>query len=89
MGLREEIAEAEARLARLKQQEAAATCAEVGHRWKHIGGRNAGCGDACDCSVPVHQCEVCGDCDYGDNAEGTATIAACAELRDIAATESA
>jgi len=45
-------------------------CAVLGHKWKHVGGRNCGCpGVAGGCSVPVHECEACGDCDYGDNAE--------------------
>ncbi len=42
-------------------------CAILGHKWKHIGGANAGCHELCNCSVPVHNCEICGDCDYGDN----------------------
>lgn len=67
LGDRLEAARAE--VARLERQIAASTCAEVGHRWKSLGGANAGCCDDCHCSVPVHECEVCGDCDYGDNAE--------------------
>lgn len=47
-------------------------CYSGNHDWQHIGGCNAGCkpdiGD-CGCSVPVHECAKCGDCDYGDNAE--------------------
>lgn len=48
-------------------------CAILGHKWKHVGGRNCGCPgmDTRGCSVPVHECESCGDCDYGDNAEAT------------------
>ncbi len=53
----------------------------AGHDWKHIGGRNAGCCRDCCCSVPVHECRLCGDCDYGDNAEARATLERC----DVAA----
>lgn len=42
---------------------------EKRHAWKSIGGANAGCDKNCCCSVPVHECSDCGDCDYGDNAE--------------------
>ena len=42
-------------------------CAVLGHRWKSIGGRQCpfhedGCGNA---SQAVHECESCGDIDYG------------------------
>lgn len=39
------------------------------HDWKSRGGCNAGCSKDCACSVPVHECTRCGDCDYGINAE--------------------
>lgn len=66
--LSEQLADAEAMVLRLKERIEGATCAEAGHVWKHIGGKNADCGeDGCGCSVPVHTCERCGDCDYGDN----------------------
>lgn len=78
--LTEELADAEARVAQLKLQIAQGTCVETGHDWRMIGGRNAGCDDDCRCSVPVHVCQKCGDCDYGDNAEATDTIASCAAL---------
>lgn len=55
-------------------------CAMLGHKWVHIGGGGCGCG--CEdggCSVPVHECEVCGDCDYGDNAEADEIRARCRE----------
>ena len=52
-------------------------CSVLGHKWKHIGGCNCGCDGGGNCSVPVHECEVCGDCDYGDNEDATATRAAC------------
>lgn len=76
MTLADEIADAEASLAALKRLAATATCAEVGHRWKFIGARNAGCDRDCQCSVPVNECEACGDCDYGAPAEAD-VIAAC------------
>jgi hypothetical protein len=57
-------------------------CAVLGHRWKFLGGANAGCGPGCGCSVPVHVCEVCGDCDYGDNAEADEVKQRCAEGRE-------
>jgi hypothetical protein len=45
-------------------------CAILGHRWKSIGGRacpfyKLGCGNA---SQAVHECESCGDVDYGERA---------------------
>ena len=62
---RRDAARAEAeRLDRMMQH---APCSEVGHRWESTGGRNAGCADWCCCSVPVNECAVCGDCDYGQN----------------------
>ena len=83
----EEIAETEAKLASLNRQAErlpkARQCAELGHVWRHIGGCNAGCGDDCACSVPVHECARCGDCDYGDNAEAEAERAECAYDREL------
>jgi hypothetical protein len=81
--LRRELEEAEARAAALRRKIAAASCHEVGHRWKFIGGRNCCCeavevGEHGGCSVPVHECAVCGDCDYGDNEEADDIRAACA-----------
>jgi hypothetical protein len=67
--LAEKIAAAKAEVARLERSAHAATCAEMGHDMRSIGGCNAGCDDACGCSVPVHECAVCGDCDYGVNDE--------------------
>lgn len=82
MTLLTEIEAAEAHLEQLRRQAAAAACTEVGHRWKFVGGRQAGCdlGADCGCSVPVHTCEVCGDCDYGQPAQAE-IIAECAETR--------
>jgi len=72
---------ARAEVARLEREAAGAPCAEVGHRWKFRGGKNAGCGDGCGCSVPVHECEACGDCDYGDTPAADEVRQACAEGR--------
>ena len=53
-------------------------CQVEGHIWRHIGDCNAGC--ACgSCSVPVHECKRCSDCDYGDNDEASDTRQRCAE----------
>ncbi len=77
--LRAELAETEARAEHLRRRIAAETCLTAGHAWKHLGGMNAGCGDGCGCSIPVHECEICGDCDYGDNEWRAPTINACRE----------
>lgn len=80
------LEDAKAEVARLERAVAAAPCAEVGHRWKFVGGKNAGCGEndwehGCNCSVPVYECEACGDCDYGDNDEAREIIAKCKARR--------
>lgn len=77
--LAQQLEEAEAKVARIKRELAAASCATEGHRWKHIGGRNCGCEPSGYCSVPVHECTVCGDCDYGENAEAELTRERCAK----------
>lgn len=79
--LADQIADAEACLARLKRQAASATCADLGHDWQSIGGCNAGCDDDCACSVPVHECTRCGDCDYGKNDEAEQVRRDCALSR--------
>lgn len=71
------LEDAEATVSRLRLQIAQGTCAEVGHDWRHLGGKNAGCGDGCGCSVPVNECAKCGDCDYGDTAEADEVRAQC------------
>lgn len=76
--LPDQLEAARSEVARLELAISQATCQEAGHDWRHIGGKNAGCGNDCVCSVPVHQCSRCGGCDYGDNAEARDTIAACA-----------
>lgn len=52
-------------------------CRKEGHDWKSRGGCNAGCCDDCACSVPVHECTRCGDCDYGQNEWREQTVAEC------------
>lgn len=55
----------------------------IKHIWQFVGGKNACCErgvDDCGCSVPVHVCRACGDCDYGDNEEADQVRAACAEM---------
>jgi hypothetical protein len=52
---------------------------ERGHDWHSLGGCNAGCHDDCSCSVPVHLCRRCGDCDYGDNEDAEQVRQECAE----------
>jgi hypothetical protein len=84
--LSEQLADAEAEAARLKRAIAAAPCDEVGHRWKFLGGKNACCRDddpdlRCACSIPVYECEACGDCDYGDNDEEREIVAKCKARR--------
>jgi hypothetical protein len=78
--LRDELAEANERVAQIERAIAAAPCRIAGCDMQHIGGRNAGCdiGRDCGCSVPVHACRRCGDSDYGDNAEAADIRAACA-----------
>lgn len=81
--LAKRLDDARAEVARLERQAAGATCREMGeHDWKSIGGCNAGCGELCGCSVPVHQCTRCGDCDYGENAEAEQVRADCLALQD-------
>jgi hypothetical protein len=79
--LSEQIEAAEAHLEWLKRQAKVTKCAEIGaHDWVHIGGRNAGCHRDCSCSVPVHECSRCGDCDYGINEEASDVIRCCGEF---------
>lgn len=58
-------------------------CHVLGHKWRHIGGANAGCDEdtACACSVPVYKCVVCDDSDYGDNQEADDIMKDCRERR--------
>ena len=82
--LREELEEAEGRIAHLRRQIAASGCAKAGHKWKHLGGKNCGCFEGSSCSLPVHECEVCGDCDYGENRWSTEQIAKCRDYGPLA-----
>ena len=52
-------------------------CAVLGHKWGFSGGANCGCPVGGSCSIPVHECEACGDCDYGDNAAAREVRANC------------
>ena len=81
MSLREQLVTAENEVEALKRRIAAENCREVGCDMKHIGGRNAGCDDACVCSIPVYECTKCGDSDYGDNAEARDKIDQCERYR--------
>lgn len=79
-GLASKLRDAEAEVERLKRAIGYATCQEVGeHDWKHIGGCNAGCNKYCNCSIPVHECTRCGDCDYGDNDDARDVRRQCAD----------
>jgi len=48
-------------------------CNILGHVWIFSGGSNCGClganRDRGDCSIPIYECNSCGDYDYGDNEE--------------------
>lgn len=57
-------------------------CAILGHQWLFLGGMNCGCEGVTGCSVPVYECEACGDCDYGENAEAAEKRRECAEAPD-------
>ena len=83
MGVLDELAEAEARVEALRRQVAQTHCSEVGHDWQFRGGANAGCGEGCGCSVPVHWCPKCGDCDYGDTEVADEIRRECADRRVI------
>lgn len=75
--LTEALESAKAEVLRIEREIAQGPCREYGHTWKSMGGCNAGCGDDCSCSVPVHKCTKCGDCDYGDNADAEQVIEGC------------
>jgi hypothetical protein len=78
--LAEKLADAKAEVTRLERAMQHATCVEAGHHWKFLGGRNAGCHRDCSCSVDVHVCTRCGDCDYGDTPEAVFIMDACREI---------
>jgi hypothetical protein len=52
-------------------------CAVLGHKWDFSGGANCGCPGGGSCSIPVHECGACGDCDYGDNDDAMEIRASC------------
>lgn len=79
--LLERLEAARAEVAGLEREAAQGPCRQFGHAWRHIGGCNAGCGLDCACSVPVHECAKCGDCDYGHNIEAEEMRRHCAEMR--------
>ncbi|WP_439398521.1 hypothetical protein ACRQ5Q_14595 [Bradyrhizobium sp. PMVTL-01] len=79
--LRMKLDRVEADLKRRIQRELVEICRTVGCDMRSVGGCNAGCDDDCCCSVPVHKCTRCGDCDYGENEEAEQTSEKCAERR--------
>lgn len=82
--LAKRLSAAEAEVARLRRLIRASTCAEIGScDWQHTGGCNAGCDPSCTCSVPVHVCRRCGDCDYGRNADASEVRRECAGAREL------
>lgn len=82
MPLADELQAAKDEVERIDRAIAQASCQEIAaHDMRHIGGCNAGCGDDCRCSIPVHVCARCGDCDYGDNPEADQKKADCARRR--------
>lgn len=56
-------------------------CAIDGHAWRFIGCRSCCCarsdGGTGGCSLPVHKCDTCGDCDYGENDEAARIVDKC------------
>jgi hypothetical protein len=82
MKLTEQL-EARAELARLERIAATATCRELSCDMKSIGGCCACCEEDCSCSVPVHRCSRCGDCDYGDNGEADDIRLNCKMKREL------
>lgn len=83
MTLQEQLEAAERDVERLKRQIGSASCQEIGaHDWVFQGGCNAGCSQCCACSVPVHECSRCGDCDYGKNVEADEVRRVCLENQE-------
>lgn len=75
--LADKLENARAEVARLERLAATATCTEIGHDWKCLGGANCGCHEWAVCSVPVHECTRCRACDYGDNEDARDQIGRC------------
>lgn len=57
-------------------------CTAGDHKWKQRGGRACNCKGG-GCSFPVYECEVCGDCDYGDNDEAREIDRECQERAEL------
>ncbi|WP_439357963.1 hypothetical protein [Bradyrhizobium sp. DASA03007] len=85
MNLADQIEAAKAEVARLEMIAATATCRELGCDMQSVGGFCASCDGErglCSCSVPVHKCTRCGDCDYGENDEADEVRRLCQLTRD-------
>jgi hypothetical protein len=85
MNLTQQLEDARAEVARLERIAATATCRELGCDMQSVGGCCASCDDEaglCSCSVPVHKCTRCGDCDYGENEAADQIRADCKLKRD-------
>lgn len=54
-------------------------CSILGHKWVMRGGASCCCPDGGGCSIPVHECVACGECDYGDTEEAVKIRARCVE----------
>lgn len=84
--LRDQLANTEAEVEAIKRKIAAEqSCSVRGHVWVFVGGKNAGCSDVCGCSVPVHTCRDCGDCDYGDTEEAGDIMSQCESRKALEA----
>lgn len=55
---------------------------QMQHKWVQTGGASGGCGLFCYCSIPVHECADCGECDYGHNVEAEYVKTECANRRE-------
>lgn len=55
-------------------------CEDGNHQMRSVGGCNAGCSKDCACSVPVNECAMCGESDYGDNEDARDVRAECRML---------
>lgn len=81
MDLLKRLADLEAQAEHVRREIAQGPCKQYGHEWEPLGGANAGCGNDCACSVPVHRCVKCSDCDYGDNDEAKQVREKCAAMK--------
>ena len=55
-------------------------CNILGHRWRFSGGASRTLSSGNYCSVPVYECDACGDCDYGENEEAIKIMQEAEEL---------